>query len=392
MQEDHLIAFLKALRSNTFYGPLLESFADSSIESSPYDVLKKLPLSDKALLTENYHLIRNESYSGEQDYTGGSTGSPFHYVVGKKELSSLSGFTMSLWTLLGGYDWNDTTIVVGGTSIGDRRSIKKNILHLLQRRKFVSGSEINEANAELLAKTINKAIKPVFLYGYPSSICQYILMFKKNGISINPEKIKKVLVTSETLSEEKKHLMESFFRKPVVNLYGARDGGITAGSTDNKTFIYNGIDCVVESLEIHGVKELVLTNLDSEAFPFVRYRIGDMADVSIADEGYPFILSNLQGRTRDFIHLGANKKIHGSTINKVFKDTPVIEYQIIQHKDLRCDIHIQTREELNGQELSLLKEHLKSVLEDVPFEIFLDERLERQMNNKLKNIISEVEV
>ena len=390
IQEEKLVAFLKRLKKNALYKSYLEVTSDIDIENAPFDVLGSLPLADKEFLTDNYGLIKDKDIKGENSYTGGSTGSPFHFFAGKKMLSSLTGYTLFLWSYLGGYDWSDNTIVIGGGSVGDSKSLKKSVLHFLQRRKIISGGEITEENATKLANVINNVREPVFVYGYPSSICQYISLLDSLHLEINTNNIKKIITTSETLSDDRKSRLEQFFNKGVVNLYGARDGGISAGSIDNSTFIYNGIDCVAESIEIDGVNELVLTNLNSEAFPFVRYRIGDIATPNVRSTGYPFILTDLKGRTRDFIHISPTKKIHGSKINHLFMDFPIVEYQIFQHKDLSCDVFIQPRIVFNEDTLNDLSTRLQILLEGIPFTLSFTQTLKREQNNKLKNIISDV--
>lgn len=390
IQKEKLISFLKRLRFNAFYKEYLTSVSDRDIEERPYDVLQIFPISDKTSLSHNYWRIRNDKYDGEHCYTGGSTGSPFHYFVGKKQLSSTIGFSLFLWSYLGDYNWGDSTVVVGGASIGGKQSIKNEVLHFLQKRTYVSGGEINPDNARKLARYINMAKKPLFLYGYPSSICQYVFLFQEMGFSINTDNIKSVLTTSEMLYDEKKRVLESFFHKDIINLYGSRDGGISAGSKNNRVFIYNGIDCIAESIEINGTKELVLTNLNSDAFPFVRYRNGDVVKTAISAEGYPFIITDLQGRTRDFIHINHTNKVHGSQINRVFKDSPVIEYQILQHEDYKCEIRIQTKTVMSEKEIAVLSGRLTQLLGDIPFQIAVIDSFERGMNNKLRNIISKV--
>lgn len=390
LQKENLVSFIKRLRVNSYYKNYLIDVSDFEIEAAPYEVLKLFPLSDKAVMTEYYDEIRNVNFKGENCYTGGSTGSPFRYFAGKKQLSSLIGFTMFLWSFLADYDWNDNAIVVGGTSIGNKKSFKKSVLHFLQRRVFVSGGDVNMENAKKLAELINKSKEPAFLYGYPSSICQYINLFESLNICVDINKIKRIITTSETLTSERKTKLEGYFKKNVVNLYGARDGGISAGSLDNKEFIYNGIDCVAESVEINGVKELVLTNLDSDAFPFVRYRVGDIADLEIKREGYPFVLCNLQGRTRDLIYISPTQKIHGSHINKVFKDTSVEEYQIIQQEDYSCEIRIQTKKNFSESELNSISERFNRLFNGISFKIIVVDKLERGKNSKLRNIISKV--
>lgn len=388
MQRENLTAFLSRLRNNDFYSQYLIGITDDEIRNHPYEIIKCFPVVDKSFIRKNFDKIRNLAWEGEDSYTGGSTGAPFHYVADKRLLSNVVGFTLFLWHHLAGYNFDDNVVVVGGTSIGDRKNPKKRLLHYLQKRSFISGGEINEDNANALVALVNSAKHPIILYGYPSSICEYISLFKRLGLELNKQKIKSVITTSETLFTHRREKIEEFFGRKVANLYGARDGGISSGSLDDKTFIYNGIDCYAENVEFDGANELVLTNLHSDAFPFVRYRIGDMADLSIADEGYPFLLSNLTGRTRDFIALPDGRKIHGSKINKLFSHYAVGEYQIIQHQGLDCDIKIVCVGDINQTKIH---EELIALLEGVEFRISIVDLIQRNKNNKLRNIISEVE-
>lgn len=388
MQRDNLIAQLIRLHNNDYYKQFLLEISDDEIHSNPEEVLKRLPLADKKLLTENADRILNKSYKYESGFTGGSTGTPFHYYTDKRLISTVTGFTMFSWSYFGGYSFDDDAVVVGGTSIGDHKSLKKNLLHFLQRRFYISGGEITEDNANLLAHKINSARKPIMLYGYPSSICQYIDIFTKSSTGINTSNIKSVLTTSETLTAERRKKLEGFFGKTVVNLYGARDGGISAAETGDGCFIYNGIDCFVENIEIDGINELVITNLHCDAFPFIRYRIGDVANVKLRDNGYPFVLTNLTGRTRDFIALPDGRKIHGSKVNKIFSHYNVSEYQVKQSKDYSCDIFVVPNGNINTSEIHT--DFIDLLGKDMNVSIHTVDSINRQKNNKLRNIISEI--
>lgn len=388
IQRKNLTTFLSRLRNNDFYRQYLVGITDDEIRNNPYEVIKCFPIADKSFIRDNYDKIRNLVWKGENAYTGGSTGAPFHYIVDKKLLSNVVGFTLFLWHHLAGYNFGDNVVVVGGTSIGDKKNPKKRLLHYLQKRSFISGGEINEDNAKALISLINTAKHPIVLYGYPSSICEYISLIKQLRLELNRQKIKSVITTSETLFTNRREKIEQFFGHKVANLYGARDGGISSGSLDDRTFIYNGIDCYAENVEFDGINELVLTNLYSDAFPFVRYRIGDVADLSIANKGYPFLLSNLTGRTRDFITLPDGRKIHGSKINKLFSHHTVSEYQIIQHIGLNCDVKIVRAGDIDQTKIS---EELMALLDGVECKIAVVDSILRNKNNKLRNIISEIE-
>lgn len=388
MQRDNLVSQLIRLRENNFYRQFLENISDNEIKEKPYEVLERFPIADKKMIKEHFNEIRNLKWRGENAYTGGSTGTPFHYIVDKRLLTSVNGFTLFLWHYLADYNVNDNVIVVGGTSIGDRKNLKKCILHYFQKRTYISGGDINIDNAKRLVSSINKAKKPLILYGYPSSICEYIGIIQKRGLIVDYHNIKSIITTSETLSPYKRTLIEDSFGKKVVNLYGARDGGISAGSIDEKTFIYNGIDCYAENIEYDGEKELVLTNLHCDSFPFIRYRIGDIADLRISKIGYPFILSNLFGRTRDFVSLPNGNKIHGSKLNKLFSHYRIEEYQITQYKNYSCSIVITEESRINIE--NLIKD-IKTILPSIDYNVKVVDAIPRQSNNKLRNIISEIE-
>ncbi|MBQ9820961.1 MAG: hypothetical protein IJM58_02450 [Muribaculaceae bacterium] len=387
MQRKNLISFLKYLRTNVFFAGFLQDVDEAIIENSPYDVIKLLPITDKDLIRDHFDLIHNVCYRGESNYTGGSTGSPFHYIVDKQSLSKTIGYTLSSWRVFGNYDFEDNVLVVGGSSLGDKESLKKAVLHYLQRRTYVSGGEITLNNAIRFADIINEARKQIVLYGYPSSICEYVNILNDKGISINIDNIKSVLTTSETLSLDRREHLQSFFRKKVVNLYGARDGGISAVSINDEEFYYNGCDCFVENIEFDGNNELVVTNLFSHAFPFVRYRIGDVADVSTCLNGYPFKLSNLLGRTRDFIKIADGGRVHGSLINKILKPYPIVEYQIVQHSDTSCDISLVASHDFNHD---AVEDDFFNVLASLVLRFHYVDSIPRLKNNKLRNIISEL--
>lgn len=388
-QKDNLICFLMNLRGNEFFSKYLKDVCDDEIKKDPYHVMLSLPVTDKTVIRTHFEEIHNKAYRGEKAYTGGSTGSPFHYIVGKDLLTKTIGFTQASWIRFGGYHYSDNVLVIGGTSIGGSESLKRKLLHFLQRRKFISGGIVNKENAVLIAQHINTATRPIIIYGYPSSISQYIKIFNEDNIQIDRSKIKTILVTSETMFDDRKKFIESYFNHDVINLYGARDSGISSVSTDNKVFYYNGMDCYVENIEFDGQKELVVTNLHNHVFPFARYRIGDIASVELRKEGYPFILKDLIGRTRDFISLPDGKKIHGSMLNKVFKQCDITEYQIEQYEDLHCVVRLERRNCVDiEQQTAELSNVLQKILENVKLDIQMVPRIKRAENSKLRNIIS----
>ena len=298
-QKNNLVRFLLALKNHIFFKMYINGFSKAHIEKEPFTVHKELPITDKNFIKNNFNQILCKNPSNfEYSYTGGSTGNPFNYIVDKKSISHSRAFNYILWNKFLGYNFCDKVIVISGTSLGANAGVKKIVYNFLQNKKFISGDIITKKNSILLVKSINSSNKGVFIYGYPSSILAYIELIDRDEIKL--ENVKGIITTSEMLFNKNKILIEQYFNTNVLNVYGANDGGIMSGSIDNETFIYNGIDCYVENLQTEFGNELILTNLNSTVFPFVRYRVGDIATLSSTKEN-PFLLRNLLGRTRDFV-------------------------------------------------------------------------------------------
>jgi phenylacetate-CoA ligase len=234
-----------------------------------------------------------------------------------------------------------------------------------------------------------------YIYGYPSSILSYISIANTKSL-LYKNRIKGVITTSETLSDDDKRKIESFFSVPVLNIYGANDGGIMSGSLDNKNFFYNGLDCYVEEVPTNfdSEKELLLTNLNSSKFPFARYKVGDIAHIVCNNIDSPFVLQSIKGRTRDTFQNKKGIKFHGSLINKLLKDLPYIEqYQLCQNKNYDIIFNIKTKEE---QQVALCSEILTSRFK----ELLSDDSIDISVcyvhsfifnsNSKKKLIISDV--
>lgn len=392
VQKNRLINLLINLKSNEYYSNFLANVRKSDIEVSPYEVLNLFPLTDKSTITENFESIKNLNFKYERAYTGGSTGSPFHYLIDKKTISETRAFSYALWNKYLNYKLGERVIVIAGSSLGKSDSIKKRVYNKLQNKHFVSNFNRGIDEAKLLVKYINISNSKCFLYAYPSNLVHLTKIIKEQNLSVKTNFVAGIICTSEMLFDSQKQFLEDFFNVKVLNMYGANDGGIAGGSINNLSFIYNGLDCIAENTLINGQNEIVLTSLSSYAFPIVRYRVGDIGEVSFVTEGYPFVIKNLKGRTRDLIHINKNQCIHGSEFNKIFKEYPfVVEYQIEQFSDYTCVIRLGSNDSIvMHQKLNEISAKIKFLLGNTPFQIENVKNLNQINNEKLKNIISHV--
>lgn len=341
-----LLSVLK--KKNTFYKPLLERFSSEELKSYPQIVLSSMPVIDKQIINSHYNEVFTPipGRPSQKKKTGGSTGNPFYYHVDKDHLSWFWAHIYFFWNFCSGYSPGDPFVTIAGNSLRTaNRRFSEKIYHYLQNNYFIKGDVIDES----LRVNIRKINKAKLLYGYPSSI--------QNLIKARPElpgkfsNLVAIFTTSEQLLPQTRSMIEQAFGKPVFDMYGANDGGIlTCECTEHSGYHINTLNCLVENIRNeHNLCELLLTNLSSYSFPFVRYRVGDLGKLETGPCkcGLPWPrIVELKGRTRDLIKLPGGGAIHGSYFNNIFyRFTEVDGYRIVQQKDFSIEIHIHTREE-----------------------------------------------
>jgi phenylacetate-CoA ligase len=367
---DQLINLLLTLKKyNQYYKPLLQKHSDKEITIQPFQVLSTLPLMDKVIINHNKNLIYTaiEGRKVQQKKTGGSTGNPFYYFVDKEHLSWFWAHIYFFWNRYTGYRPGDPFITIAGNSLRTtNRRISENFYHQAQNNYFIKGDVIDKN----LSINFSKTNKSVLLYGYPSSIVNILKL--QPQLTKNLHKLKAVFTTSEQLLPHIRLQIEQALHVPVFDMYGANDGGILSCECEKHNgYHINAQNCLVESFENeHGLSELLLTNLISYSFPFVRYRVGDIGKVTNepCSCGLPGPrIQELSGRTRDMILLPDGKNIHGSFFNQIFYKYPDVDgYKILQKEDRSIIVYIHLDKTQNFDAVSTQITHeIRNSLGDI---------------------------
>lgn len=343
MQKSNLSKFmLSILRDNKFYAEYLKDFGEEEISQNPYQVISQLPLMDKETLRVNSRRIHQKvkGHKEQLKRTGGSTGEPLEYYLDTKSVSQTWGFTLHCWNEIACHNPGDPYVTIAGDSLGSTHSsYKRRVYHFLQNAYHLNIDDL-ENNEFRMPKRFRDS---KLLFGYPSMI--YHTVKKNKGFRDYLPSLKAVFTTSEQLLPGVRSDIESILNVPVIDMYGANDGGlISCEDSRQNGFHYNCLNVFIEQEPSSG--ELLLTNLNSWTFPFVRYKVGDIAEKveqpgGQADESlFPRIIG-LKGRTRDIIRLPTGGVLHGSQFNKIFFCFPVIkQYRILQKKDFNLTITV----------------------------------------------------
>lgn len=314
-----------------FYSDRMNKISFDEINLSPYELLKSLPYITKDDFTDNPSaFISTNPPRNILNKTGGSTGIPLTYLVDLKCISRTKAFDLYWWNQAFGYKFGDNVLTIGGSSIGGSQHLKLKVYNYLQSRSFLEGGNIS---VETLEKNVELICKGRFdvIYAYPSALLVYVEKAKAMNLKF-VGRLKGIATTSENLTSTVRSTLESFFKAPVYDVYGARDGGIVADECTQKCGLhYNFQDCYVEELyesKDITVPELILTNLNSYSQPMIRYKVGDLGKItdSPCNCGNPLPrIVEFSGRIRDILLLSNGRTIHGALFNKIVSYFPKIK-------------------------------------------------------------------
>lgn len=135
---------------------------------------------------------------------------------------------------------------------------------------IIDEKELKETLALMLKQ------KGGFLQGYSSSLYALALYAQKHGIEVDPQ-FDGILTTAETLFPHQRNAIEEVFG-PVYDGYGSHEIlGIAFQCQERNGYHLIDPNVIFETEKFTGdLHEIVITDLWNYAFPFIRYRIGDL--------------------------------------------------------------------------------------------------------------------
>lgn len=302
---------------------------------------RKLPILDKEDIRNNLDAFISPNYQKKdlvEHFTGGSTGVTLRFFLHKnteqREAVELRSYR---WA---GLDIGDKHVRLWGNPISSSHAtFKGKIYDLLFRQLFLSSYNLSDESMHEYARKL-VLYKPKVIIGYSSSLYLFAKFLDENKLEgIQPESI---ISTAEVLYDYQRELIESVFGCKVFNKYGSNEFSLIAQECSD----HSGMHIAAEHVYVETVKddgepaatgelgELIVTDLDNYAFPFFRYRIGDLGRLSdircSCGRGLP-LLEKVEGRVWDVI-VGANgnRLIGGFYLVKAIEG--IKQFQFIQEE------------------------------------------------------------
>lgn len=258
------------------------------------ETLEKNPLMTKEDIIAWREKTKADKSAKTFSFTGGSTGQPLKIPLSKKRDLARKALLL-FYNSLVGYG-------LGSKYLFIRVKNRPWFLRKLRNEFVFIPKNLSEEVIFSVIQTIQKKeIK--FIFGHPSVIFEIASgLLKKN---ISAKTIKGIICTSEPLHFHQLEVIKTAFQCPVLDRYSNEEVGVIAHQrSTGGDLLVDRFGVFVEVLDPFTLQpvstgqegKVVVTDLNADLVPIIRYDTGDTAIVSEYRNGQLFSLKQVLGR------------------------------------------------------------------------------------------------
>ena len=353
-------ALLNAPRADilAFQNEQLEKLLRHAYHTTPYyhELFKteSLPISqvpplEKKNIREQLERLCSEAFPQEQrikNATGGSTGEPLTFYQDRNYWNqrNLSVYYFDRWA---GWDFGEPQLIIWGALAdleGDEHW-KYQLNNFWRNHYWLNGFHLTDTTMRTAFHQMDRC-RPHTVLAYPSSLYQFARFIFENGLKPRWD-LKGIISSAEMLHSHYRDLAETVFSTKVYNRYGGREVGLIAMECKEERMHINCRDIYLEidSPDPYTTPgDILITQLNNYAMPFIRYRIGDIGRLS--DEACSCgnqlpVLAELLGRSTATFRTRTGTLIHAGYFTQQFYNViGVDQFQLIQESLKHCVLKV----------------------------------------------------
>jgi phenylacetate-CoA ligase len=214
-----------------------------------------------------------------------------------------------------------------------------------------------------------------------------------------------IISFSETISDYQKEEVEKAFNTKVYCLYGHSEKCCVAWEC-KESRLYHIIDQYGYTEIVNSdnddvsmedeLGEIVCTGFNNQAFPFIRYRTGDIVvntnETCSCGRNYRSI-KRVEGRVQDFFVDRTGFLIPNPCTDKVlYKIKDKINlYQFVQNEPGKVLLRLECKEPVNEEELEAIRQKFKEKYKRLHLDTEIAEHIERTINGKMRYMVQNVQ-
>ena len=350
--------------------PYYRELANKGIINRSNPRIEQFPILEKKDIRGHEELFVSDNYDInklEVSRTSGSTGEPFKFYRNPIEFDSTYA---DLWRGLArvGIKHGDKRVLIKGIDEVPNPSL----VILLGRWFYEFINQCILIDAHFLAREQSSVMKslrrirrycPTYIHGYVSSIDILAAYAENVGYRMDDIGIKAVVTESEKLYDFQRERISRVFGCRVVENYGSVEFGMSAQPDVEDNLCINENHCYVET-DIDNTA--IYTNLDAYAFPFIRFKNGDIVSLRKQKKSVlPYKeIENVEGRVADTIRLPNGALLQGFIVMyPISKHMQyIIAYQIRQEKKDELQILLRIKKSLPKNIVLQIVKEMKDIV------------------------------
>lgn len=328
-QMDHLKALIQDVCNKVPYYQQLDILSKIHFEENhnPYDSLSVFPVVDKKVISRHF----NEWFSDDIDNTkialvrtSGSTGIPFRLYLSPEASWYKAASKYRLYNRFGIMP-DDRQMCLSCDKKDEKKSLTLKIKlyfndRFINKRIFSNVTYLTDNDILNQITKIKKShVKSV--WGYPSAIYEICRWALANNVCINDGGIKAVIFSGEGHTTKMKEVVSTAMGGiPVIDEYNSSESFLAGSCKDGNLHLNEDttlFEVLTEDGKIceYGRGELLITSLFNKDFPFIRYKIGDIVEISrekCSCGSIYKVLKSVDGRSSAVIYNGKSVIPHTS--------------------------------------------------------------------------------
>ncbi len=340
-QQSQLEKLLRhAYRTTPYYRELFKA--------EPSDISQIPPL-EKRHIREQLARLCSEAVPQQhriKNATGGSTGEPLTFYQDRNYWNqrNLSVYYFDQWA---GWNFGERQLIIWGalSDMGSPREWRHQLNNFWRNHYWLNGFHLTDLRMRTTFQQMDKS-PPQTILAYPSSLYQFARFIFENGLKPRWD-LKGIISSAEMLHSHHRDLAETVFSTKVYNRYGGREVGLIAMECEEGRLHINCRDLYLEIDSPDPYTEpgdILITQLNNYAMPFIRYRIGDIGRLSDASCpcGSPLpVLAELLGRSTATFRTRTRTLIHAGYFTQQFYNVVGLEqFQLIQETLKHCVLKV----------------------------------------------------
>ena len=325
--------------------------------------------------------------------TGGSTSLPLVVHMTKHHMFSMLFTFFKCWYRMGWRPGERMLIFYPQNTYNIDDMVKFNPYSKLLGFRYHLFDKIDEQTVRELVDDINR-FKPRLLLVFPSPMNMIAHTIRRYGLNLKHQPAL-INVSGETFFDCQRRNIQSVFPLSLVeDSYGSVELGELAHETSGGGLeVFTNVAYVETEPNEAGQPEMVITRLKLTDFPFIRYRMKDIAEVELRrdDSGREkYVITKLEGKDSNFVLSDQGERFYPSFFNRLVNDLnrlvdeAIIEIKVYERGQRELEIQFILRDDQHQsavatESLRLLRERMSVQMQyEIRFVDFIDHDYRRK--------------